>query len=191
VGYLEKRYRTGVSCVSIVPKKGTEMAYLKQSEVARTKKKRETKKANHTLTPERVVVTGPDTGHMPSSSMQHDINHVAGLDGVEQSLDWIARSLSHLTSDEHAVSLSVGQGSNTNPIKLTLSDNDYEDTMDRLVTSFERIADSVAMLAGFSRPRLEHWHEQAEYTPQYRDSACDGGTPGPKVACELEEGKQQ
>ena len=81
----------------------------------------------------------------------------------------------------YTVSLSVGQGSNTNPIKLTLSDNEYEDTMDRLVTAFERIADSVARLAGLSRPRLEHWHEQNEYTPLYRDSACDGGVPGPKV----------
>ena len=149
-------------------------------------RKRETKKAKETVTPVRVVVTGPDTpGYVSSPSMQHEINYVAGLGGVEQSLDWIARSLSHLTSDEHAVRISLGQEFNTDPIKLTLSDNDYDDTMDRLVTAFERIADSVAKLAGFSRPRLEHWHEQDEYNPQYRDSACDGGAPGPK---ELKEG---
>lgn len=114
-------------------------------------KKRETKKAKETLMPAHVVVAGPDNPScMRSPSMQHEINYVAGLGGVEQSLDWIARSLDHLTSDEHAVSVSLGQGCNTDPIKLTLSDNDYEDTMGRLVTAFERIADSVAKLAGFS-----------------------------------------
>jgi hypothetical protein len=164
------------------------MAYLKQSEAAKAKKKTETRKAKEAPTPARVVVTGPDTGasYLSSLAMQHDINHVAGLAGIEQSLDWIARALSHLTSNEHTVGLSVGQGMNTNPIKLTLSDNDYEDTMDRLVTALERIADSVAKLAGFSRPRLEHWHEQDDYTPRYRNSAYDGGLPGPKATVPTE-----
>ena len=152
--------------------------FLKQPKQA---KKRETKKVNEKLTPERIVVTGPDTGRTPSSSMQHDINHVAGLDGVEQSLDWIARSLSQLTSDDHTVGVVLGQNRYAGPVKITFADNDEEDTVDRLVTAFERIADSVARLAGLSRPRLEHWHEQNEYTPLYRDSACDGGVPGPKV----------
>ncbi len=131
--------------------------------------------------PNQVVVTGPDTGYMKSPALQHDINHVAGLGDVEESLDWIARSLCRLTDDDHAVSLSLGQGSNTSPVQITLADNDYTDTMDRLVTAFERIADSVAKLAGLSRPRLEHWHEQEEYVPRYRAEACDGGAPGPKA----------
>jgi len=131
--------------------------------------------------PVKVVLTGPATSHMPSPSMQHDINHVAGLSDVEESLDWIARSLSRLTDDDHAVGLSLAQGDNTYPVKITLADNIQDDTMDRLVTAFERIADSVAKLAGLSRPRLESWHEQDEYEPRYKDTACDGGAPGPKA----------
>jgi len=46
----------------------------------------------------------------------------------------------------------------------------------------ERIADSVAKLAGLTRPRLESWHEQDAYEPRYKDAACDGGAPGPKQA---------
>lgn len=68
----------------------------------------------------------------------------------------------------------------TDPVKITLAANDDEDTLDRLVTAFERIADAVAKLAGLSRPRLESWHEQVEYEPRYKDIAVDGGAPGPK-----------
>lgn len=152
-----------------------------------SKKTKGTKKTRLTLAdmphvqPNTVVLTGPDSGYQRSPSMQHDINHVAGLDGVEESLDWIARSLGNLGNDEHTIHLSVGQGFNVNPIKLTLADNDEDDTINRLVTAFERIADSVAKLAGLSRPRLESWHEQDEYEPRYKDSACDGGAPGPKT----------
>jgi hypothetical protein len=109
--------------------------------------------------------------------MQHDINYVSGLGGIEESLDWIARGLDKLTSDEHDISLSTGYG--TDPVKLTLAENDYDDTMDRVVTAIERIADSLARLAGLNRPRLESWHEQEDYTPRYKASACDGGAPGP------------
>lgn len=148
--------------------------FLKQPQ--RQAKKREPKKVNETLS--RIVVTGPDAGH---PSIQHDINHVAGLDGVEQSLDWIARSLSQLTSDDHTVGVVLGQNRYAGPVKITFADNDEEDTVNRLVTAFERIADSVAKLAGLSRPRLESWHEQDEYEPRYKDIAVDGGAPGPKV----------
>jgi hypothetical protein len=110
-------------------------------------------------------------------SMQHDVNYVGGLDGIEQSLDWIAKGISRLTSDEHNLHLSTGYG--TDPVKITLCPDDYDDTMDRLVTAVERIADSLARLAGLSRPRLESWHEQEGYTPRYRKIACDGGAPGP------------
>jgi hypothetical protein len=111
--------------------------------------------------------------------MQHDINHVAGLAGVEESLDWIAKGINRLTSDGQDFSLSTA--SNANPVKITLSDNDENDTMSDLVTALQRIADSVAKLAGLNRPRLESWHEQDEYVPRYRDSACDGGVPEPKT----------
>ena len=131
--------------------------------------------------PVKVVLTGPESGYPPSPSLQHDINHVAGMEGVEESLDWIARGISRLTSDDFTVNLSLGQGGNTNPVKLTLADDDSGDTMDRLVLALERIADAVAKLAGLSRPRLESWHEQVEYEPRYKDIAVDGGAPGPKA----------
>jgi hypothetical protein len=127
-----------------------------------------------------VIATGPKskwTGE--DGSMQHDINHVAGLSGIEQSLDCLVDVVARLTHDDRAVTLSVSQGSNTNPVQLTLSGNDYDDTMGRLVDAVERIADSIAKLAGLSRPRLESWHEQDSYVPRYRDIACDGGAPGP------------
>jgi hypothetical protein len=102
----------------------------------------------------------------------------ASLAGIEGSLDWIARELGRLTSDETSFSLSTAH--NTNPVKITLADCDETDTMDRLVLAFERIADSVAKLAGLNRPRLESWHEQDEYVPRHKETACDGGAPGPK-----------
>ena len=40
--------------------------------------------------------------------------------------------------------------------------------MDRFITAVERIADSLARLAGLSRPRLEAWHEQDEYSHETR-----------------------
>jgi hypothetical protein len=151
------------------------VSYLKHN--SNGNKTKQAKSAKKPEDPARVAVSGPGTG----PSLQHDVNYVAGLSDVEESLDWIARGLSRLTDDDHAVGLSLGQGMNTVPVKITLADNQHDDTMDRLVTAFERIADSVAKLAGFSRPRLEHWHEQAEYQPLYRDVACDGGAPGPSA----------
>ena len=115
----------------------------------------------------------------PSPTHQHDINYVHGLGGVEASLDFIARALYHLNNPEHEINLSLGQGFNVNPVKITLADNDFDDTMDRLVIAVERIADSLAKMAGLTRPRLESWHEQSEYTPRYRDQAENGGAPGP------------
>jgi len=154
------------------------MAYLKQPQrkgsKAPTKKKEQPAAATH-----NVVVTGPDIeGRRPS--MQHDINHVAGLAGVEESLDWIARGISKLTSDDSSVGLALCQNLYGKPVQLTLSSNDYDDTMGRLVTALERIADSVSKLAGLTRPRLESWHEQDEYEPRYKDIAVDGGAAGPR-----------
>lgn len=91
------------------------------------------------------------------------------------------------SSDGHAISLSTGHG--TDPVKITLADDDYSDTMGRLVDAFERIADSVAKLAGLNRPRLESWHEQDAYEPRYKATAADGGAPGP--AKPPDEGKAQ
>lgn len=79
-------------------------------------KKRETTNAKETLTLARVVVTGPDTCDMPSPSMQHDINHVEGLDGIEASLDWIAKGIAHLSSDDFNFSLSHAR--NTYPVQM-------------------------------------------------------------------------
>jgi hypothetical protein len=127
-----------------------------------------------------IVVTGPPVSkgmYSSTPSIQHEINHVAGLSGIEQSLDCLVDVVRRITGDGYDLSLSTGH--NTDPVKITLADNDYSDTMDRLITAFERIADSVAKLAGLSRPRLESWHEQDAYEPRYKDVACDGGAPGP------------
>jgi hypothetical protein len=130
--------------------------------------------------PVKVILTGPDKGY-GTPSIQHDINHVAGLDGVEQSLDWIAQGVSALTSDDRTVGVSIGQNRYSGPVQLTLTDDDGNCMTERLVTAFERIADSVAKLAGLSRPRLESWQEQDGYEPRYKDIAVDGGAPGPKA----------
>jgi hypothetical protein len=125
-----------------------------------------------------LVVTGPPHAHpYGTPSIQHDINHVQGLSGIEESLDCLVSAVNRITSDDFDLSLSTGRA--TNPVKITLADDDYSDTMGRLVTAFERIADSVAKLAGLSRPRLESWHEQDAYEPRYKDVAVDGGVPGP------------
>lgn len=84
--------------------------------------------------------------------------------------------------DGYPVKVALEQGEQgSNPIQLTLSENDYDDTMNRFVTALERIADAVAKIAGLSRPRLESWHEQDEYEPRCKDIAVDGGAPGPKT----------
>ena len=151
--------------------------YLKHND---GKEKRPSKQKKQAVAePANVVVTGPDKGY-GEPSLQHDVNYVAGLADIEASLDWIAKGIASLTSDEHNVHLSTGYG--TDPVKITFAENDYEDTMGRLVTALERIADSVARLAGLSRPRLEPWHEQCEYVPRFKDIACDGGAPGPPKA---------
>jgi hypothetical protein len=128
--------------------------------------------------PVKVVVSGPASDYSRTASMQHDINHIGGLGDVEISLDEIARALYRLTGEDHAVSIYTGR--NGYPVKLALTDTDGNDVMDRLVEAIERIADSVAKLAGLSRPRLESWHEQDAYQPRYKDVAVDGGAPGPK-----------
>jgi hypothetical protein len=148
------------------------MGYLKQDEVKRSKAKKPTGKKQDAA--KKPVVTGPD---VPTPALQHDINHVAGLGDIQDSLDSIAQSLGRLTNDEHNVHITTGDG--TGPVKLTLADSDEDDAMDRVISAFERIADSLAKLAGLSRPRLERWYEQEEYEPRYKSISCDGGAPGP------------
>lgn len=145
-----------------------------------TPKRKAAKKPQPQPEQQPVVVTGPPDPLAPfhaQRSIQHDINHIEGLSGIEVSLDALASAVRRITGDDHAVSLSTGYG--MNPLKITLADDDYSDTMGRLVTAFERIADSVAKLAGLNRPRLESWHEQEEYEPRHKDIAVDGGAPGP------------
>jgi hypothetical protein len=153
------------------------MHYLKHKD-GKGKAPSKPKKQPVVAEPVKVVLTGPATDY-GTPSMQHDVNHVAGLADVERSLDFIARSIGHLTNDACNVNLSLSTGFNSAPVKIAFDDDD--DNMERLVTAFERVADSVAKLAGFNRPRLERWHEQVEYEPRYKDIAVDGGAPGPKA----------
>lgn len=158
------------------------MSYLKHNSTNGKSRPKAAKKPDE---PVKVVLTGPESKlGMPAPAMQHDLNYVAGLDGIEVSLDWIAKGLQRLTDQDFTVNLTLGQGDNTYPVKLTLANNDCEDTLDRLVAAFERIADSLGRLAGLSRPRLENWHEQNEYEPRYKDIAVDGGVPGPSAEVE-------
>jgi hypothetical protein len=113
--------------------------------------------------------------------MQHDINYVKGLDGIEGSFDNLVSAVYRRTHDDHSVGVTVCQNQYGSPIKLTLASDDEEDTLPRLVTAMERIADSIAKLAGLSRPRLEEWHHQDDYEQRYHD-APGGEAPGPKVA---------
>ena len=129
-------------------------------------------------TVKEVVVTGPLDPM--SSSIKHDINHVAGLGAVATHLDWIGDAVARLTNDDTTVGLSIGQNRYSGPVQITPTDEDGNSMMDRLVTAMERIADSVAKLAGLTRPRLESWLEQDEYEPRYKNIAADGGAPGPK-----------
>lgn len=158
--------------------------YIKQNDVsAEAKRKRGAKgKTNSNGEALKVEVTGVDDPIRRYTSIQHDINYVGGLDGIEQSLDWIARGLEKLTSDECSVTVSATTNFNSEPIKITLAPNDYDDMMDRFVAAVERIADSMARLAGLNRPRLERWYEQDEYTPRHKLDMGNSGATGPETA---------
>lgn len=153
--------------------------YLKHKD-GQPAKKRQSKQTAQPQPPSTVVLTGPEQ-HLSSPSMQHDINHVEGMGDVATHLDWIGDAVARLTHDGNSVGVAVCQNRYGGPIQITPTDEDGNGTMDRLVTALERIADSVARLAGLNRPRLESWHEQNEYVPRYKETACDGGAPGPKT----------
>lgn len=135
---------------------------------------------------------GPDAVAKNVTAEANDYRlNVRNSSCIEEALDGLASIISTYVTNErdgengsglystkHAYPVKVAIDNDT--LKLTLADNDNDDTMDRLVTAFERIADSVAKLAGLTRPRLESWHEQDEYEPRYKDMAVDGGAPGPK-----------
>src|SRR5690349_16882591 len=123
------------------------MGYLKHESKGKGRQAPKPKK-QESPEPSTVALTGPE-----SRSMQHEVNYVQGIDGVEVALDGIANGIGRLTNEDFPVHLILAQGSNTNPVQITLKSNDYDDTMDRLVTALERIADSIARLAGLSRPR--------------------------------------
>lgn len=153
------------------------MAYLKHSGNNGSGKRAKAAKAKSE--PVNVVLTGPDDSKvLRTPSMQHDVNYVRGLDGIEESLDWIARGLEKLATGEPSLGLYTGDG--CFPVKVTLAENINDDTMDRFVTAVERIADSLGRIAGLNRPRLEMWHDQSTYTPRYKELDVDGGAPGPK-----------
>lgn len=130
----------------------------------------------------KVAVTGPMGDHGHHRSIQHEINHIAGMDGIEGSLDNLVSVVKRLTLDDHHVGVTLSQNQYGSPVKLSLCDSDGFDFTDRLVDAVERIADSIARLAGLARPRLESWHEQDMYEPRFKDIAVDGGAPGPKTA---------
>lgn len=155
------------------------MTYLKHGGRGGPPKKAKKQSAVPEAKDSTVIVKGP--GDLTEPALQHDINHVQGLDGVEQSLDLIAQALSRLTNEDYVVPLSLAQGHHIHPVKITFADDKYGDTMSRLLSAVERIADALARLAGLSRPRLEQWYEQEEYEPRYKTIAADGGAPGPKV----------
>ncbi len=71
---------------------------------------------------------------------------------AELSKRWIVlrRALSRLPDRTHVINVSEQQEEESSPIRLTLDENDSADTMGRIVTAFERIADSLAKLAGLS-----------------------------------------
>ena len=152
----------------------------KQEPIKRKTKQQQQQPSAESVT--KIAITGAEGDYGVSRSIQHDINHVAGMDGIEASLDNLVGAVARLTHDDHTVGLTLCQNQYGNPVKLALSDGDGNDMMDRLVTALERIADSIAKLAGLSRPRLESWHEQCEYEPRHKDVACDGGAPGPESA---------
>lgn len=137
------------------------MGYLKQDEVKRSKSKKGTAKkgeAAKKLEPVQVVVTGADVPPgTPNPPLQHDINYVAGLIDIRDSLDWIAKGLMRLTSDEHNIHLAPDYG--TAPLKLTLADNDEEEAMARA-----------------SLPPLKGWRMRWRGWPVCRAHALSRGT---------------
>lgn len=168
------------------------MSTIPKHERAPRKVKKQSQ-SHPTIAESHVVVTG---GMDPSApfferAIQHDINHVEGLGNVAEKLDWIGDAIARLSHDDTNVGVAVCQNQYGGPVKLTLAENDNDDTMGRFVTALERIADSVAKLAGLTRPRLESWHEQDEYEPRYKAVACDGGAPGPKIADAVTAGKAE
>ena len=130
--------------------------------------KRKPQPAHAPIAPETtVVLRGPQQGTFDNpGSMQHDINHVAGMSGIEESLDSIASGLYRITSDDHAISISSG---GCVPVKITFSDHDGDTD---LTYAIQRIADSLAKLAGLNLTPLEpEWSRHAAGQP---DSAANG-----------------
>lgn len=84
------------------------MSVIKHERAPRKAKKTQQPPASENIT--NVVATGPMSEHTGQPrSMQHEINHVAGLDRIEGSLDNLVSVVERLTHEDHAVSLSVSQ----------------------------------------------------------------------------------
>ena len=167
------------------------MGYLKQDEVGGTGKrgkKPKAGKAAHSHTPEQLqpALSEPNGGCGYGEGIRESRCVAEAIDGLASIVSTYVTQARNgdnghsLYTDPTGSPVKVEVEGN-GPMKLTFADDDVEDAMSRFLSAFERIADSLAKLAGLSRPRLEHWYEQDEYEPRYKSSACDGGAPGPAV----------
>lgn len=106
--------------------------------------------------PQPLVVTGPPVEY-GRPSIQHDINHVEGLSGIEGALNELAavvsRYVNRAASDDHnSLAVFTGpEGSGFHPVLLAFQG----ETTDRIATALERIADALSKTAGLNLPSLE------------------------------------
>lgn len=161
------------------------MGYLKQGDVngngKRSKKPKTPKTAQAQI---ETALSQPNGGCGYGEGVRESRCVAEAVDGLASI---VSRFVAHARDGENGHSLYTDPNGypvrveleSTAPVQVTLADNDTEDAMERFLSAFERIADSLARMAGLSRPRLEHWYEQDEYEPRYKSSACDGGKPGP------------
>lgn len=70
------------------------------------------------------------------------------------------------------------------PVKVTLAENINDDTMDRFVTALERIADSLARLAGLNRPRWNRGTSKRSMSHDTKASLATAVRPDPNKPIE-------
>ena len=147
---------------------------IAKHEVVKAPRKGTTKQPQPQPPQQPVIVTGPGKEYPHSTpSIQHDINHVAGLAGIEESLDALTSAVSRITGADQAIGLTTGHG--IDPVKITLVDDIYEDgPLATLTQAVARIADSLAKIAGLNRPRLERWNESSKWGDHVEEWARTG-----------------